>query len=195
MTFFANTRRALLLASLATTAISATAADNVGASPDLFSFANGGRIVEAPDFPEMSQMDSSPINLIDDSPATDWTGESGEVVFVVELAEVTELHRIAFDTAGLNRDTKSAKGFKVEVSETSANDGFSEVLSGTLKMVKNGQSFAFKPEERPTAQWVRLTILGNYGDDYTALTGFHGYGTQLTQNANMRAQAALGASI
>ena len=49
-----------------------------------------------------------------------------------------------------------------------------KALSGDLRMNANGQSFAFKPEERPTGRWVRLTILGNHGDDYTGFTGFHG---------------------
>jgi Sad1 / UNC-like C-terminal len=178
-------RSSFLLSVFAITAISASAADKTAATPDLFSFANGGRVIDAPDFPGMSQMDSSPINLIDDSAATDWTGEAGEITFVIELAEVTELHRISFDTGGLNRDAKSPKEFVVEVSETSATKGFTEVLGGTLKMAKNGQSFSFKPEERPTAQWVRLTILNNYGDDYTGITGFHGYGKELTQEASM----------
>ena len=185
MTIFTNARKAILLVGLAATTMSANAADKPVGSPDLFSFANGGRIVDAPDFPEMSSMHASPLNLIDNSAATDWEGEAGEITFVVELAELTELHRVSFDTAGLNRDVKSAKEFVVEVSETSATKGFSQVLTGTLKMVKNGQSFAFKPEERPTAKWVRLTILSNYGDDYTAFTGFHGYGKQLTQDATM----------
>lgn len=174
---------ALSIASVA--ALCANASETSPIAGDLFSFANGGRIVEAPEFPEMSQMDSSPINLIDDSAATDWTGEAGVAVFMIELAELTELHRLSFDTAGLNHDAKSAKGFRVEVSQTSAEDGFTEVLSGTLKMVRNGQSFAFKPEDLPRARWVRLTILGNYGDDYTGITGFHGYGKQLTQDATM----------
>jgi len=59
------------------------------------------------------------------------------------------------------------------------------VLGGTLKQATNGQSFSFKPEERPTAKGVRLTILNNYGEDYTAFTGFHAYGKQLTQEAMM----------
>ena len=154
-------------------------------SPDLFSYAEGNRILQAPDGTGMSQMEATPLNLIDDSAATDWTDAAGEAVFVFELAELTELHRIAFDTGGLNRDMKSPKEFVLEVSETSATKGFSEVLGGTLKMAKNGQSFSFKPEERPTAQWVRLTILNNHGDDYQGFTGFHGYGKQLTQDASM----------
>ena len=184
MTHFKLLRRALLASVMAASALSVTASAQ-GTGEDYFSFAEGAWLVEVPEDSNMSQMASSPLNIIDDSANTDWEGEAGEAVFVLELAELTELHRISFDTAGLNFDNKSAKGFVVEVSESGPDSGFSEVLSGTLKMAKNGQSFAFKPEERPTARWVRLTILGNYGNDYTAFTGFHGYGTQLTQDATM----------
>ncbi len=184
MTKFSR-RGKFLLSLFAVSAMSAGAFAKETGSPDLLSFANGGRVLEYPDFPLIESMSAGPLNLIDGSAATDWEGETGEIVFIFELAETTELHRLGFDTAGLNRDTKSAKDFIVEVSETSATKGFSQVLGGTLKMAKNGQSFAFKSEERPTAQWVRLTILNNYGDDYTAFTGFQAYGKQLTQEATM----------
>ena len=177
--------RFTVFAGMAIAAVPVVAADKNANSADLFSFANGGRVVDAPDFPELASMSAGPLNLIDDSVNTGWEGDAGETQFVIELAELTELHRISFDTGPLNRDSKSAKDFILEVSETSATKGFSEVLSGTLKMAKNGQSFAFKPEERPTAQWVRLTIMSNYGDDNMAFNGFHGFGKQLTQNATM----------
>jgi hypothetical protein len=177
-------RMAALLAgaamSLATPALAQS-----GATTDLFSFRAGADLVEYPDSAQLAQMDSSPLNLMDDSAATDWTGEGSHAVFVIELAEETELSRISFDTGGLNKDRKSAKGFTVELSNSSADSGFEQVLSGTLKMNANGQSFAFKPEDRPTGRWVRLTINSNYGDEYTAFTGFHGYGRQTTQSEDM----------
>lgn len=155
------------------------------AGTDYFAYRSGARIVQMPADANISEMSASPLNLIDESPSTDWTGEAGQVVFVFELAEETELSRIAFDTGGLNRDRKAPKGFTIALSNTSAKSGFEDVLSGQLRMNANGQSFAFKPEERPTGRWVRLTIEGNYGDDYTGLTGFHGYGRQTTNTASM----------
>jgi Sad1 / UNC-like C-terminal len=185
MTVLTKMRKCLLLATIAATAIPVNAAPAAGGGQDYFSFGSGTWIVSAPEDSSMTAMDASPLNLIDDSTATDWTGEGGEAVFVFELAEMTELNRIAFDTAGLNRDQKAPNEFVVEVSETSATKGYKEVLSGSLKMAKNGQSFLFKEGERPVAQWVRLTILNNHGDDYQGFTGFHGYGKQLTQDATM----------
>jgi Sad1 / UNC-like C-terminal len=178
-------RSTLLLSLVAVAALPANAAGKAVSSPDLFSFAEGGRIIEAPDYPEMNSMIAGPLNLIDDSTNTAWEGAAGEVSFTVELAELTELHGISFDTGPLDHDSKSPKEFVVEVSETSPTKGFTEVLSGTLKMGKIGQSFSFKPDERPTAQWVRLTLLNNYGDDNSSFNGFHGFGKQLTQDATM----------
>lgn len=175
----------LLASMLAASTMSASAQPKGDAAADLFSFSAGAWILSAPEDTPMPQMDSSPLNLIDGSAATDWTGEAGEAVFVLELAERTELSRIAFDTAGLNRNQKAPNQFVVEVSETGPDSGYEQVLGGSLKMAQNGQSFAFKPEDRPTARWVRLTILNNHGDDYQGFTGFHGYGRQLTQDANM----------
>ncbi|MFM5908002.1 MAG: discoidin domain-containing protein [Novosphingobium sp.] len=185
MTVFSTIRKALLISAISASAVAANAAPTAGAGEDYFSFASGAWIVRAPEGTGMSQMESSPLNLIDGSASTDWTDEAGEAVFVFELAELTELSRIAFDTAGLNRDQKAPGDFTVEVSESGANSGYTQVMSGKLKMAQNGQSFAFKPEDRPQAKWVRLTILNNHGDDYQGFTGFHGYGKQLTQTATL----------
>ena len=165
-------------------ALISTAAAPQTAGTDFFTYRAGARIVAMPADADIAEMSSSPFNLIDESASTDWTGEAGQAVFVLELSEETELSRIAFDTAGLNRDRKAPRGFTVALSNTSANSGFEEVLSGELRMNANGQSFAFKPEDRPTGRWVRLTIESNHGDDYTGLTGFHGYGRQTTASAS-----------
>lgn len=155
--------------------------------PDLFAFSEGARLVAYPDDVLISQMDSSPLNLIDGSAATDWTGQaSPSPVFVIELAERTELSRIAFDAGPLNRDAKAVRSVTVEVSDTSSTSGFETVAAVTLKPLKNNQSFSFDPEFLPVGRWVRLTVVDNHaGDEYSALTGFHGYGRQLTNVAKM----------
>ncbi|MGA9659707.1 MAG: hypothetical protein WBQ60_11485, partial [Asticcacaulis sp.] len=65
----------------------------------------------------------------------------------------------------------------------SSGDGYRSVLSGNLRINRGAQTFAFKPEERPTGRWIRLTILSNYGNDYVALSGVHAYGRPVTQAA------------
>jgi hypothetical protein len=75
---------------------------------------------------------------------------------------------------GAEPQPEGAEGFRRRTLEQLGQFGFVRALSGDLRMNANGQSFAFKPEERPTGRWVRRAILGNHGDDYTGFTGFHG---------------------
>ncbi len=178
---------ALLLASVALVAGPGAAGAKGAAQTDLFEYAQGARLVQVPDDVELSQMDSSPLNLIDGFAATDWTGRSSPTpVFVLELPERTELDRISFDTSPLNRDEKAVREVTVEVSDTSSTSGFETVMSVNLQRLKNNQSFSFDPEFLPVGRWVRLTVVSNHvADDYSAMTGFHGYGRQLTATAKM----------
>lgn len=178
-------RRVLLLPCLIAAPFASTGSATTP-TDDLFAFAAGAQLVSYPEDAHISAMDSTPLNLIDGSAATDWTGEAGHpVVFVLELAETTELSRVSFDTGGLNRDQKAPGDIRVEVSTTSPDSGFTPALSARLRMNANNQSFAFPADRRPTARWVRLTLLNNHGDDYSGMTGFHGFGRQLTQEASL----------
>lgn len=162
----------------------ATAAAKPAAAPpeDLFAFAAGAQFVAKPDDNEYADANYGPYNLLDESDTTDWMAAAGKpAVFVLELAERTRLDRVSFDTEGLNIDAKAVKGIRVEVSDTSASDGFTEVLSAELKQATKGQSFPVKA----TGRWVRITALSNYGADYYGLIGVHGYGEQLTHNATI----------
>ena len=58
-------------------ALAAPAAAQTGPATDLFAFSQGARLVQVPDDAEFTAMDSSPLNLIDGSATTDWTGEAG----------------------------------------------------------------------------------------------------------------------
>jgi hypothetical protein len=108
-------------------------------------------------------------------------------VFVFELEERSELDRIAFDTAFLNRDAKAVRAVRVEISDTSATSGFATIIETRLQMLKDNQNFRFDPKNPlPVGRWVRLTIIDNYsGDEYSAFTGFRGYGRKLTADAKM----------
>lgn len=152
--------------------------------PDLFAFAAGARFVQKPDDVGYSDLAYGPMNLIDESSQNDWTSAAGApAVFVLELPERTALSRVAFDSASMSRAEKSARHVKVEVSDTSATSGFATVLDTDLKKATDDQSFALAA--KPVGRWVRLTVSGNFGDDYVALTGFRGYGEQLTHDAKL----------
>lgn len=158
-------------------AAAATAADN-----DLFAFAAGARFVAIPDGDSLADLNYGPINLIDESLYSDWTGEAARAtIFVLELAGRTEIRRIGFDSGKLNRVEKTPRSVRVEVSDTSATTGFVPALETELQMGLDGQDFTLP---RPvTGRWVRLTLTGAHGDDYMGLTGWRGYGRALSQDA------------
>lgn len=157
-----------------------SAATATAAKDDLFAFAAGAQFVAKPEDNIYEDANAGPYNLIDESEWTDWSVQADKpAVLVLELAERTRLDRIAFDTDGLNVDAKAVKGIRVEVSDTSATDGFTQVLATELKTRANGQSFTISA----TGRWVRITALSTHGAEYYGLMGVHGYGTQLTHNA------------
>ena len=150
---------------------------------DMLAFAAGTQIVAKPqDNQGLFQMDSDPINLIDEAASTDWTAIAKPVpVVVFELPERTEVERLVFDSAGLNRDEKSPKSVKVELSDAGIDRGYTTILETQLEKARNDQSFAVA--EKTVGRWLRLSVASNYGDDYVGMTGLHAYGKQLTQDA------------
>jgi outer membrane protein OmpA-like peptidoglycan-associated protein len=150
---------------------------------DMLAFAAGTQIVAKPqDNQGLFQMDSDPINLIDEAASTDWTAIAKPVpVVVFELPERTEVERLVFDSAGLNRDEKSPKSVKVELSDAGIDSGYTTILETQLEKARNDQSFAVA--EKTAGRWLRLSVASNYGDDYVGMTGLHAYGKQLTQDA------------
>lgn len=151
---------------------------------DLLAFSTGVRIAQEPADADDAQMAWSPFNLIDESLQTDWTGAIAPTpVFVFELPERSELNRFAFDNSFLTNEDKSPKDVTVELSDTSATEGFQPVLKATL--VKNTDGQSFKASQVIAGRWVRLTIHNNYGSENTGLNGFHAYGRPLTAAANL----------
>lgn len=116
--------------------------------------------------------------VLDDSPASGWACEEGKVsgnVFVFELPAEAALNRMEFDTASIDTQGSSAKDIEVEVSKTSARDGYQPILKTTLAQNSDGQKF--KIEKPVPGRWVRLTIHNNYGSpEYTELFSLKGYG-------------------
>jgi outer membrane protein OmpA-like peptidoglycan-associated protein len=166
----------------AATAAAPAAATAAAPQEDLFAFAAGAQFVAKPDDNEYADASYGPYNLIDESDSTDWRAQGGKpATLVLELAERTKLTRVSFDTAGLNIEEKAVKGVRVEVSDTSATDGFTQVLATELKKVAKGQSFPITA----TGRWVRITALSNYGAENYGLIGVHGYGEQLTHSATI----------
>jgi outer membrane protein OmpA-like peptidoglycan-associated protein len=116
--------------------------------------------------------------VLDESPSSGWASKGSAVtnnVFVFEMASEATLERFEFDTAGVDTHGSAAKDIGVEVSRTSAKDGYEPILKAGLEENKDGQKF--EAMKKVPARWVRLTVATNYGSpEYSELFSFKGYG-------------------
>ncbi|MBN2384770.1 OmpA family protein [bacterium] len=120
----------------------------------------------------------NPEFLLDDSPESGWACTSGSIkdnVFVFELIESVALERFEFDNTNVDDEGAGARDILVELSETSAQDGFSPALETSLAAGRDGQSFELNPPKK--ARWVRLTIKNNHGNaEWTELLSIRAFG-------------------
>ena len=169
------------------TSASATPATNpeLQNQRNLLAFASGTTFAKKPrEFYENTAGKWTAIALIDELADSGWAkrvsdGGAGEAM-VLEMAERSTLKTLSFDTKDTEPET-TAKNITVEISDSSATDGFQEVLATELKEHADNQIFELT--KQIPGRWVRLTIKDNYGSgDYTEIMEFRGYGEQLTNN-------------
>lgn len=157
----------------------AFAAAPVSSEPSLVSFSSGALIVQAP-----AEYGSgwTAFWMLDEKPDTGWASPEGVLtpaVTVIALPEKTVLKRLEFDTGGTDGENRGARDVLVEVSDTSAKDGFKTIATVSLKDKTDRQTFPAAAEV--PGRWVRLTVKNNHGaKDYLELMDFRAYGTQLT---------------
>ncbi|HEV2855986.1 MAG TPA: OmpA family protein [Thermoanaerobaculia bacterium] len=160
-------------------ALAAPAAPQSAPEPSLVSFSSGALIVQAP---QEYGGGWSTMQMLDELPGTGWASPEGVLtpaVTVIALPERTLLKRLEFDTGSTDGENRGAKDVLVEVSDTSAKDGFKTVAQVSLKDKTDRQKFPVSTEV--PGRWVRLTIKNNHGaKDYLELMDFRAYGTQLT---------------
>ena len=121
--------------------------------------------------------------LTDGNPQTGWAtekGAKGPFSIVISLPERSEFHAVEFDVSATESPERSAKDVDILVSDTSATDNFTPLVSVTLKPGADHQRFAIA---KPGAgRWLKLVMNSNHGDpDYTELMEFRAFGRQLTQ--------------
>src|SRR6185295_19246035 len=139
--------------------------------PSLVSFSAGALIVQKP-----QEYDSnwSSFWMIDERADSGWASPEGVLtpaVTVIALPERTLLKRLEFDTRNTDGENRGAKDVVVEVSDTSAKDGFKQIAAVSLKDKLDGQKFPVTAEI--PGRWVRLTIKNNHGTpDYLELMDF-----------------------
>lgn len=146
---------------------------------DLAAFANGGLAESA-----SSEYGSSwgAIFMLDENPNSGWAtvkGAKGPFEIVISLPERSEVHAVAFDTAGAENSGRSAKDIDVMISDTSSVAGFKPLAGVTLKAATDGQRFAVTAPG--AGRWLKLVVKSNNGDpDYTEIMNFHAFGKALT---------------
>jgi len=168
-----------------TTAASATSASpaastSTGGEPSLTSFSAGALIVQKP----QEYGDSwRAFLLLDGRADSGWATPKGVVTpqtIVIGLPERTQLDRLVFDTSGIDGDGRGAKDIAVEMSDTSASEGFRSIADVSLADKADGQTFPVSAQV--PGRFLRLTVKNNHGSpEYTELLDVRGYGKQLTQ--------------
>lgn len=170
----------LSLLLLSTLAVSASAAAPPASEPSLVSFSSGALVVQKP---QEYNEEWSAFWIFDERPDSGWATPEGVVTpqaVVVALPERTVLKRLELDTGGTDGEKRAAKDVLVEVSDTSARDGFQKIAEVSLKDRADNQKFPVSAEI--PGRWLRLTIKNNHGaEDYIELMDFRAYGTQLTK--------------
>jgi outer membrane protein OmpA-like peptidoglycan-associated protein len=165
----------------AATATTATAATQTTVPPtdaeDLAGLAQGAMIVSAPEKPY-----AEPEYMLDEDPRVGWSADSvvGKPV-VIGLAQRSAIERISFDTSTAEYEGQVPHNVKVEMSDTSATDGFKPIASVTLADTgKDGQSFP--ADANVPGRWIRITIASAGSSSTTQLGEFRAFGKKLSND-------------
>ncbi|HSD16953.1 MAG TPA: OmpA family protein [Thermomonas sp.] len=142
-------------------------------APNLLSFANGTIMP----LPFDGLLVTAPILMIDGSPIQNWVGDGKPQSFVFELPETATIRALEFDddTSGMGGIDAGIKDLTVEVSATSAKEGFQPIFSGSLAKGVNGQRFDVP---KPIAgRWVRANFTSNHGSsEFYSLAEIRAFG-------------------
>ncbi len=123
-------------ASPASSPVERAAAESFKDQKNLLAFASGTIFAKKPgEYYEGGAGNWTAIALIDDISSYGWAkkikGEIGETM-VLEMAERSLLKTLVFDTKDTDKNA-AAKNITIEISDTSATDGFQEVLATALQ--------------------------------------------------------------
>lgn len=141
-------------------------------APNLLSFANGTIMP----LPSDALLVTAPILMIDGSSIQNWVGDGKPQSFVFELPEAATLRTLEFDndTSGMGGVDAGIRDLTVEVSTTSATEGFQPIFAGSLAKGVNGQRFDIA---KPVAgRWVRANFASNHGGESYSLAELRAFG-------------------
>ena len=167
--------------STASTATTATAATQTTLpaqnAEDLAGLAQGAIVVSAPEKPY-----NDPEYMLDEDPRQGWSGDSvvGKPI-VIGLAQRSAIDRISFDTSNAEYEGQVPRNVVVEMSDTSATDGFKPIANVTLADTgKDGQTFP--ADANVPGRWLRLTVLSKGSSDTTQIGEFRAFGKKVSND-------------
>ncbi len=172
---------ALLCAGVASSQVLSAQAPTASGEQNLLALGAGAQTVVTP-ASYNTAYNWSPDALIDEQLATGWATRNKDLTpktFVFKLAEKSAISSLGVDSAKVERAATSAKDVKVEIGDSEGGP-FTVIATPTLAQGKGRQRFALKASA--TGQYIRLTVLNNYGDaQNTELMEFAAYGKQLNK--------------
>lgn len=121
--------------------------------------------------------------MFDEDAQTGWASNDHKFdePTVVELADRGLIHSIEFDEQNIAYDGRLPHEVLVEVSDTSATDGFKPIADVTMSEQKDGQTFPVSAEV--PGRWVRITVKKAASDAAIAqIMEFRAFGERLTHN-------------
>ncbi|MDD5297135.1 MAG: OmpA family protein [Rhodocyclaceae bacterium] len=161
-------------------AASASAASAAAANPapleDMVAFASGALVVQEPDAESVHAASWLLRGHYETEQNWEVQGAATNQAIVIELPERSLLKQLEFDTAMVVGG--SAKDISVEVSDTSAKDGFAKIADVSLQDRVDNQTFPASAEV--PGRWVRLNIKNGHAPDYLGLNRFRALGKRLS---------------
>jgi outer membrane protein OmpA-like peptidoglycan-associated protein len=166
-------------ASTTTAATSTTATASVPAADadDLVGLEQGAFVVVAP---QSIDYGTGAFRILDGDPKATFSSAEGQPTdhpIVIALPQRVRIDRVQFDTGTAGLDTHTPKRVLVEMSDTSATDGFKPIADVALATQKDGQTFP--ADGNVTGRFVRVTVKENYGGQLTEMGEFRAYGKKL----------------
>lgn len=122
--------------------------------------------------------------MLDEDPTTGWASNDGKFgePTVIELADRGVIHSLQFDEQHIAYDGRLPHGVLIEVSDTSATEGFKPIAEVSMTEQKDGQVFPVSAEV--PGRWVRITVKKAASDAAIAqIMEFRAFGSRLSHNA------------
>jgi outer membrane protein OmpA-like peptidoglycan-associated protein len=143
---------------------------------DLAGLAQGAMVVSAP------KSYKEAYYMLDEDPRTSWSADTVvDKPVVIELAQRTAVDQISFDDAVAEYEGQVPRNVVVEMSDTSATDGFKPIATVTLADTgKDGQTFP--ADGNVAGHWLRLTVKTTGGSATTQIGELRAFGRKLSND-------------